>query len=143
MDWIVKDAHQTVNWEIASIANNPNSSHIKFRQVAGWDPVSNNFSLSDYYVEYNYDATQHTITRTGPDPSNPTQTKTWTLNYVNIPANEYLFNTIDSSGQIVPLNPTDLGTSKQIIIKIFGQKQVTGAQNTTYNLFERVKIRNG
>lgn len=143
MDWIVKDVHQTVNWEIAKVANNPNSSHIKFKQVTGWDTVNNTFLLSDYYVEYTYDAAQKIITRSGPDPADPAQIKTWTFNYIDIPVNQYLFNTLDSGGQIVPLNATDLGTSKQIVIRIFGQNQVIGGQNTTYNLFELVKIRNG
>jgi prepilin-type N-terminal cleavage/methylation domain-containing protein len=136
IDWIIKDVHQSVSWEIAN--NNPTSSYIKFRQVTGWDTVNNTFLLSDYYIEYNYDATAKTITRRTSDLNNST-IGSWTLNYVTASP----FFTINSSGAIVGLNKSDLLTSKKLIITVSGLKQVLGAQNTTYSLTEEVMIRNG
>lgn len=134
--WIIKDVRQAVSWDIAN--NAPAPSYIKFRQVTGWDTVLNTFLLSDYNIEYIYNSTNRTITRRVSDLSNNT-TGTWVLNDIVAPP----FYTINSSGSIVSLNNSDLLTSKQLIITISGQSQVTGAQDTTYSLTEEVQIRNG
>lgn len=136
MDWIIKDVHQSVSWELAN--NNPNSSYIKFRQVTGWDTANNTFLLSNYYIEYNYDAASKVITRRTSDLSNNTL-GSWALNYVNAEP----FFTINSSGGIVGLNKSDLLTSKKLIIVISGSGQVMAGQDTTYSLTEEVTIRNG
>jgi len=136
MDWIVRDVHQAVSWEIAN--NSPSPSYIKFRQVTGWDTVNKTFLLSNNYIEYIYYPDSSTIIRRKSDLNNNT-IGTWTLNYVTASP----FFTINSSGAIVPLNNNDLLTSKQLVITISGQKQVIGAQNTTYTLTEEVQIRNG
>lgn len=134
--WIIKDARQAVSWDIAN--NSPTPSYIKFRQVTGWDTVSNTFLLSGYYIEYTYNAANNTIIRRTSDLSNNT-IGLWTLNDVIAAP----FFTINSLGNIVPLNKSDLLTSKQLIITISGQGHVSGAQNTTYSLTEEVQIRNG
>lgn len=134
--WIVKDARQTVSWDIAN--NNPTPSYIKFRQVTGWDTTNNTFLLSNYSIEYVYNSFNNTITRRTSDLSNNT-IGTWIFNDVIASP----FFTINSSGSIVPLNNSDLLTSKQLIITISGESQVQGMQNTTYSLTEGVQIRNG
>lgn len=134
--WIIKDTHQAVSWEIAN--NNPTPSYIKFRQVTGWDTTNSTFLLSNYYIEYTYNSVNNTITRRTSDLSNNT-IGTWILNDVIAPP----FFTINSSGSVVLLNKNDLLTSKQLIITISGQSQVSVTQNTTYTLTEEVQIRNG
>lgn len=136
MDWIIKDVRQSVSWEIAN--NGPTENYIKFRQVTGWDTVNNTFLLSDYYIEYTYDALSNTITRRTSDLLNNT-IGTWLLNY----AVASPFFTMNSLGTVVPLNKDDLLTSKQLVVTISGAKQTIGAQNTTYTLTEEVQIRNG
>lgn len=131
--WIVKDSRQAVSWDIAD--NSPTPDYIKFRQVTGWDTVNNTFLLSSNYIEYTYNSAEHTITRR--DISGTT--REWTLN--NVFASPFF--TIDSSGDIVPLNADDLRTSKQLVITISGQSSVLNLPDTTYSLTERVQIRNG
>ncbi|MDD5477559.1 MAG: hypothetical protein PHG87_05110 [Candidatus Omnitrophica bacterium] len=125
--WIIKDTRQTVSWDIAN--NSPTPSYIKFRQVTGWDTANNTFSLSDYYIEYTYNAVNHTIIRRKSDLSNGTL-GLWTLNDIVAAP----FFTVNSLGAIVPLNNSDLLTSKQLVITISGG---------TYSLTEEVQIRNG
>lgn len=134
--WIIKDVRQGVSWDIAN--NNPTPSYIKFRQVTGWDTVNNTFLLSNYYIEYTYNAINNTIVRRTSNLSNNTL-GLWVLNDVIASP----FFTINSSGSIVPLNNSDLLTSKRLVITISGQSQVSGTQNTTYSLTEEVQIRNG
>jgi type II secretory pathway pseudopilin PulG len=136
ISWIIKDTHQTVSWNIAN--NSPTPSYIKFRQVIGWDTTNNTFLLSDYYVEYIYNAVDKTITRRTSDLSDNT-IGTWVLRDVVAAP----FFTINSSGEIVSLNNSDLLTSKQLVVTISGQKQVLGMPDTTYSLTEEVQIRNG
>ncbi len=134
--WIIKDTRQAVSWDIAN--NNPTPAYIKFRQVTGWDTANNTFLLSNYYIEYTYNSINNTIIRRTSDLSDNTL-GLWTLNdVVALP-----FFTIDSLGNVVPLNNSDLLTSKQLIITISGQSQVSTTQNTTYSLTEEVQIRNG
>ncbi len=137
LDWIAKDVRQTVSWDIADINNSPSSTHIKFRQVLGWDTVSETYLLSNNYVEYSFDPTLNTITRRLSDTSNTTL-QTWNLSNIIQPP----FYTLDSSNNVVPLNSSDLLTSRRLIIKIAGQKQVRGSLNTTATLTTEVKIRN-
>jgi type II secretory pathway component PulJ len=134
--WIIKDTRQAVSWDIAN--NSPTPSYIKFRQVIGWDTTNNTFLLSNYSVEYIYNAANNTITRRTSDLSNNTL-GTWILQDVIATP----FFTLDSSGNIVPLNNSDLLTSKQLVITISGRRQILGTQNTTYSLTEEVQIRNG
>jgi len=134
--WIIKDARQAVSWDIAN--NNPAPSYIKFRQVTGWDTVNNTFLLSNYYIEYMYNGIDKTIIRRTSDLGDHT-IGLWTLHdVVAVP-----FSTINSSGNIVPLNNSDLLTSKQLVITISGQGHVSATQETTYSLTEEVQIRNG
>lgn len=136
IDWIVRDSRQSISWEIAD--NSPGPDHIKFRQVTGWDTANNTFLLSNYYIEYSYDSAAKTITRRTSDLSDNT-IGSWILNYVTVSP----FFTLNSSGNVVALNPGDLLTSKKLVISISGQTQVIGAQVTNYSLTEEVGIRNG
>lgn len=130
--WIVKDARQAVSWDIAN--NSPTADYIKFRQVIGWDTVNNTFSLSSNYIEYTYDDVEHTITRREIGAT----TVEWILN--NVFASPFF--TINSSGDIVPLNSGDLLTSQQIVITISGHSSLPSLQEG-YSLTEEVQIRNG
>ena len=109
LGWIVKDVRQAISWDIAN--NNPTPSYIKFKQVTGWDTVNNTFSLSNYYIEYTYNSVNNTIIRRTSDLSNNT-IGLWTLNHVATAP----FFTINSLGTIVPMNNSDLLTSKQLVI---------------------------
>lgn len=134
--WIVKDVRQAVSWDIAN--NTPTPYYIKFRQVTGWDTVNNTFSLSNNYIEYTYNAYDHKIIRRTSDLSNNT-IGVWILNNVFTSP----FFTINSLGNIVPLNNGDLLTSKQLVITMSGQGSVPNLEDITYSLTERVQIRNG
>ncbi len=134
--WIIKDIRQAVSWDIAN--NSPTPSYIKFRQVTGWDTANNTFLLSDYNIEYTYNSANNTIIRRTSDLNNVTIGQ-WTLNNVIAAP----FFTVNSLGEIVPLNNSDLLTSKQLVITISGEGQVLGMPNTTYILTEEVQIRNG
>lgn len=136
LGWIIKDTRQAISWDIAN--NSPSPSYIKFRQVVGWDTVNNTFLLSNYYIEYTYNAINKTITRRTSDLNNNT-TGLWTLNHIIATP----FATINTSGNIVPLNNGDLLTSKKLVITISGLNQVPNGQNTTYSLTQEVQIRNG
>ncbi|PIQ88027.1 MAG: hypothetical protein COV73_01020 [Candidatus Omnitrophica bacterium CG11_big_fil_rev_8_21_14_0_20_43_6] len=133
--WIVKDARQAVSWDLAN--NNPTPSYIKFRQVTGWDTANNTFSLSNYYIEYTYNFVDHTIIRRTSDLSDNT-IGVWTLNNVN----NLPFSTLNSSGDIVPLNNSDLLTSKRLIVTVSGLSSEPDLQDG-YSLTEEVQIRNG
>jgi len=136
LGWITKDVRQAVSWDMAN--NDPAPDYIKFRQVTGWDIANNTFLLSDYYVEYTYDAVSGTITRRTSDLSGNT-IGSWSVN--NIIAEPFF--TRDSSGDIVALNQNDLLTSKQLIIAVSGSAQAIAAGNITYGLTGEVQIRNG
>ena len=135
LDWITKDVRQTVSWEIAN--NGPSDSHIKFRQVEGWDISSGILLLSSNFVEYSYDLSLKTITRKSLDVAVNTLA-TWTFyNITSVP-----FYTLNAGGAIVALNSTDLLTSRKLIVAVSAQKQVRGLLNTSCSLTEEVKIRN-
>ncbi|MDD5464931.1 MAG: hypothetical protein PHP73_01090 [Candidatus Omnitrophica bacterium] len=136
ISWIIKDTRQSVSWDIAN--NNPTPSYIKFRQVTGWDTTNSTLLLTNYYIEYTYDAVDHKITRRTSDLNNNT-IGSWTLNNVIAAP----FFTVNSLGEIVPLNNGDLLTSKQLVIAISGKDKVLGMPDTTYSLTEEVQIRNG
>lgn len=133
--WIVKDVRQSVSWDIAN--NTPSPDYIKFRQVNGWDTLNNTFLLSDHYIEYTYNAADQKITRRTSDSDNQTIGE-WTLN--NVTGSP--FATINSSGEIVPLNSGDLLTSKKLVVTISGQSSQPSLQEG-YSLTEEVQIRNG
>jgi hypothetical protein len=140
MDWITKDVRQSVSWEIAdAVNNNPSDTHIKFRQVQGWNTTSDTYLLNGNYTEYTYNAGSNTITRRVSDASNNTL-QTWNFNNIM----QAPFYTRDSGSNTVPLtgHSSDLLTSRRLIIVIAGQKQVRGSTNTTYALTEEVKVRN-
>lgn len=135
MDWILKDARQTVSWDIAN--NNPSDTHIKFRQAQGWDTANNTLLLNSDFIEYAYDANAKTITRKGLDAAGNT-IQSWVFdNIISSP-----FYTINSGGDIVSLNSTDLLTSARLVVLISAQKQVRGALNTSCSLTGEIKIRN-
>lgn len=135
IDWIVKDARQTVSWDIAN--NNPSDTYIKFRQAQGWDTANNTLLLNSDFIEYAYDADAKTITRKGLDAVGNT-IQSWVFdNIISSP-----FYTINSGGDIVSLNSTDLLTSRRLVVLISAQKQVRGALNTSCSLTGEIKIRN-
>lgn len=137
IDWITKDARQTVSWDLGDVDNSPSGTHIKFRQVLGWDINTKVLQLTSECLEYTYDANSHTITRRRSDSSDNTL-QTWTLNNIVEPP----FYTRDTSGNTVTLNTGDLLTSRKLIVRIKGQKQVRGGLIIESTLTEEVKIRN-
>lgn len=137
MDWVAKDVRQAVSWDIADANNGPADTHIKFRQVQGWDTNAEALVLTDNYLEYTFEANSNTITRRQSDASNNT-IQTWVLRDITQPP----FYTRDNFGNVVPLNSGNLLTSRKLIIAIAGQKQINGSLNATAALTEEVKIRN-
>lgn len=135
LDWIIKDVRQTVSWDIAN--NGPSDSHIKFRQVEGWDIANNTFLLSSNFLDYSYDSAAKTITRRLQDGAGNVLESWIFYDIISAP-----FFTVNSAGAIVSLDPTDLLTSRKLIIVISGQKQVRGPLNTSCSLTGEVKIRN-
>lgn len=134
LDWIVKDIRSAVCWDIADTTNNPNSAHIRFRQVTGWDLGANNYSLGSNYIEYSYDPTVMTITRT--DSALPGAS--WIFKDIT----QAPFYTKDTSGSVVALNSGDLLTSRRIVVQISGQGEVSPSLTLNYFLSSEVKIRN-
>ncbi len=136
ISWVVKDARQAVSWGMAN--NNPAPDYIAFRQVIGWDTANNTFLLGDQYIEYTYEAANHRIIRRTSDLSDNT-IGVWSLDNVHSAP----FFTLNSSGEVVPLNKDDLRTSKQLVISVTGQSSILNLPDITYTLTERVLIRNG
>ncbi len=139
VDWIAKDVRQTVSWNIGSSSNNPSSTHIKFNKVTGYNPEGGgSVTLSNNFIEYNYDPDLKTITRT--DSSNPL---TWTFRNI-IQAPFYTNN----NGSTIVIDPSSPGQDSPIfqtgnlVIILTGQKPVKSGLNATYTLTEEVKIRN-
>lgn len=134
-EWMVKDARQTVSWDIAN--NSPSPNHIKFRRVSGVNITTGDYVLGNNYTEYNYDDSAAKITRNIIDSGGST-VKTWEFtDIVDSP-----FYTVDFTDTIVPLNEDDLRNSGTLIITIKGQRNVRGSLNVGYNLSTEVKIRN-
>ncbi|OGX46671.1 MAG: hypothetical protein A3G38_00710 [Omnitrophica WOR_2 bacterium RIFCSPLOWO2_12_FULL_51_8] len=136
-DWIGNDARQAVSWEIADAGNSPDSAHIKFRQVVGWDTVANNYLLSTNYVEYAYDSGQGSVTRKILDPGGGV-IQSWNFDYVVQPP----FYTRDPANNPVALNSSDLLTSRRLITTIVLQKTIRGGLSTGFSMSNEVKIRN-
>lgn len=137
LDVIARDVRQTISWEIAAAANTPSDTHIKFRQVDRWDTTTDALALDSDYIEYDYDSALSKLTRRNIDSGGSvTQTREF-YNIVQAP-----FYTLDATGAIVPLNQTDLLTSRKLVVSISGQKQAGGVPTITFALTQEVKIRN-
>ncbi len=139
MDWIVSDVRQTVNWSIGSNANNPLSTHIKFKKVIGYSTAGSGSALFGDFVEYTYDPSTNTITREDLGAN-----KSWIFrNIMQAP-----FYTRLPDGSIVVIDPVSVGndspvfTTGNLVVVIRGEKEVGGAIDIIYTLTEEVKIRN-
>jgi type II secretory pathway component PulJ len=137
IDWITKDARQSVSWDLADAGNDPSETHIKFRLVQGYDANGEALVLASDYLEYTYDPDSHTITRRLSDASDNTL-ETWTLNNIM----EAPFYTKDNLANTVLLNAADLLTSRKLIIRIRTQIQVKEGVVVQTTLTDEVKIRN-
>lgn len=138
-DLIARDVRQTFRWEIAAETNAPSGTHIKFRQVQGWDPSGTGEPvMSANYIDYNYDEAASTITRSIVDASANILNSRVFSNIIAPP-----FYTVDpSDGSIVALDPVILLASGRMVIDIRSQAQIRGALTINFTLKEEVKIRN-
>jgi type II secretory pathway pseudopilin PulG len=139
MDWIVNDVRQTVNWSIGSNANNPSSTHIKFKKVTGYSTEESGSAVLSGFVEYSYDPSTNIITRFDADAN-----RSWVFrNIMQAP-----FYTRLPDGSIVVIDPVISGndspvfTTGNLVIVIKGQKEAQGAPSISYTLTQEVKIRN-
>ncbi|MFH1868539.1 MAG: prepilin-type N-terminal cleavage/methylation domain-containing protein [Candidatus Omnitrophota bacterium] len=141
MDWISRDVRQAPVWEIGS--NNPSGSHMMFRKVVGFDIPGNVYELekdslgNDIYVDYEYNATDETITRKVIIAG--AETRTW--QFSNITAPPFFTRTL-LGNNIVALNQADLGNANAVIITLNSQRQVGRGYNVPHALTTEVKIRN-
>ena len=137
-DLIARDVRQTFGYEIADENNTPSPTHIKFRQVQGWDTVLDLPIFSSNYVDYNYDASLKRITRTILDGSGQVLE---TRQFNNIVASP--FYAVDFvTGDILPLSANVILTSSRLVTLITGQALIRGSQALNFTLTQEVKIRN-
>lgn len=118
--YLNKDLHQTSLQEIK--ANNPSSSHLKFRLCTGYDTVNQVVTWTTDYVEYTYNSTAQTVTR-------QQGASTQTFNYIS----QAPFG-IDSAWIS--------GSVKRITITIINNKTVAGTINVSYPITTDVTVRN-
>ncbi len=152
MDWIAKDVRQARRVDIGSSVNNPTVSHIKFNMVMGYNIAGlGSVVLSPKHVEYTYNSTEKTITRTETTPvapPGPDITVVRTLRHIMEPPFYTKITNADGTYSIVPIDPVVVGgdspmfQSGNLVIKIVGQKQVKDGLTPAYTLIEEVKIRN-
>ena len=134
LDWVGRDLRQTVVWELAN--NAPSATHLKFRPVLGWDIAGNTYQLDTDYIEYNYDATAHTLTRNLVDGVGAVL-KSWVFSdVVALP-----FFTRNGAGTLIPLD-NSVGTSKKVITLISVDKVTDKGTHSTISLTLETKIRN-
>ncbi|MCF7916205.1 MAG: hypothetical protein K9L61_00315 [Candidatus Omnitrophica bacterium] len=133
MNRIVNDLRGAVIWEIAN--NNPSCTYLKFRKTEGIDTSDGSYILSANYVEYSYDLNTDTLSRS--------EFKDGSLNtvgYRNITEN--VFYILNSAGEAVCLNGSDLLSQNFIIVNINLEEQAGAVENVGFSLTQKVKIRN-
>ncbi|MFH0762369.1 MAG: prepilin-type N-terminal cleavage/methylation domain-containing protein [Candidatus Omnitrophota bacterium] len=138
VDLISRDVRQTFGYEIADEENTPSPTHIKFRQVQGWDTVLDLPVFSSNYVDYNYDVSLGRITRTIVDGSGEVL-ETRQFNNIAVAP----FYAVDfATGEILPLSANVLLTSSRLVALITGQARTRGSQVLNFSLTQEIKIRN-
>jgi hypothetical protein len=149
MDWIVNDVRQTVNYSIGAgglSGNDPSSTHIKFKKVIDYDTAGSGSVLLGDFIEYTFDPSTHTITRT-----DLTTDQSWIFSNIVLnapPFNAGIFYTRLSTGELVVIDPVTSGDNSPVyqtgnlIIVLTGQKQTHANTEINYTLKEEVKIRN-
>jgi len=133
-DWVNKDLHQAVVWDLAN--NAPSPTHIKFRPVLGWNIAGDTYQLDTNYIEYNYDVNSRKLTRN-------------LLNGAGAVLNSWEFGDVmtqpfftrDSFGNLIGLD-NSVGTSKKIITVISVNKVSGKGVSLTVSLTTETKIRN-
>lgn len=137
LSWIVKDVRQAVKWEITSDANQPSATHIKFKQVQGWDSAVEAWIWSGDYIEYDYDSALKKIMRRLID-NNGNIIQTWEFNdIIEVP----FYTRYDDT--VKEFKKEDLQTNGLLVIVINVQKQVGGSLSIPFTLKAEAKIRNG
>jgi hypothetical protein len=142
MYWIVKDLHQAISWNLASIVNpnnNPATTHLKFNLWV-WNTNTNTWDLSADYIEYNYDSVSKKLTRTY---YNDTTKNSMVLEFNDIIEEPFYTTYIGVSDPGNVLEADQLRNNRKLIIVISGQKLVRGSLYVPFNLKTEVKIRNG
>jgi hypothetical protein len=139
MDWLVNDLRQSLSWSVGSSANNPTSSHIKFKKVTGYSTAGSGSAVLGNFIEYTYDSASSEITRADLGTG-----ETWVFRYIT----QAPFYTRLSDGSIAVIDPVSAGndspvfTTRNMVLAIFGQKQVTSGVSVDCMLTEEVRIRN-
>ncbi len=134
INWIVKDARQAVNWDIAN--NNPGSSHLKFRRVNGLNIDTGEYLLDEDYIEYNYDASSFKIVRNLVN-SEGNIIRSWEFNNIN----QAPFYT-QHNEEVQEFNENSFRDNGKLIVIISGQKEIRGEMNADFSLRSDVKVRN-
>lgn len=138
VDIISRDVRQTFSYEIANEDNTPSQAHIKFRQIQGWNTVSDTPVFSSNFIDYNYDVVSNTIRRSVIDPSGGVLETRQFNNIITAP-----FYAVDfASGEIVPLSGNVLLTSSRLVVVLTGREQARNGQSLDFTLTQEVKIRN-
>lgn len=136
LDWIIRDVREAVSWEMASSANAPSASHIKFRKVEDWDMVNNStYLLSANYTEYTYNATENTIVRNLLDLSNNTIQEHHFYNITTAPF--YMYD----GGSLVALS-TALGTNSTLVVRITSAAEYKPGELVNTTIESEVRLRN-
>ena len=133
-DWITRDLHQAVVWDLAN--NNPSPVHIKFRPVLGWDIAGNSYQLNTNYIEYVYDASADTLTRRILNGAGVVL-NSWVID--NVVAQPFF--TRDGSGSLIDLD-SSIGTSKKVVSIITVTKISGKGVAVTTSLTAETRIRN-
>jgi len=142
MDWVVKDLHQSISWNVASTIspnNNPTTKHLKFH-LWSWNSVTNTWDLSADYIEYNYDDTLNKLTRTF---YNDTTKTNMVIEFQNIVEDPFYTTYIGPGDPGNILDVDQLRNNRTLTIVISGEKLVRGTLYMPFALQTEVKIRNG
>ena len=133
-DWVTRDLHQAVVWDLAN--NSPTPTHIKFQPVLGWDIAGSTYQRDSNSIEYVYDSDADTLTRKLLDPAGGVL-KSWIFSDVVTQP----FFTRDSLGNLIDLD-NSIGTSKKIVSIITVTKSSRKGVPMMFSLTAETKIRN-
>ena len=142
MNWIVKDLHQSISWNVASTVspnNDPTTNHLKFNLWA-WNDTTNTWDLSADYIEYTYYEDLNKLTRTY---YNDTTKINMIIEFQNIIEDPFYTTYIASGNPGNVLDVDQLRNNRKLTVVIKGEKLVRGSLYVPYALQREVKIRNG
>lgn len=129
------DLRNSVVWDIAN--NDPSCSYIKFRQIQGIDTEDGTYDFVSQHIEYSYDQESRELTRTKLDSEGEI------ISEIVFPGiSSEIFYTLNSEGEKVCLNGSDLLSQGFIIIEVKAKE--SGRRNLPVysNLTRKIKLRN-